>query len=204
MATTTESTRGTSTWFLRKFANGFKAGLSFGRDDPNSNAQADSTNPIEGDNGTRKITRTSPCTGLQEEVELPISPGRQQIAKSANPQLQSPFFTGLPSEIRILILGEMFRGGGHIPGIHIDQYGKYPCTLNTDQAARRDELLDVLWEEQRLIRKSDVLFAGEQVEELQVAMHWECAQPWVVAGRTGRKPVKWMPFLPVLLTCKRL
>ena len=134
----------------------------------------------------------------------------EQLSSSADEQLSSLFFTTLPMEVRGLIYTEFWRTSGlrqHITSssrhsshgaiVHspclIDEttpderYAKYLLSAS-DSKERRD------WQ---LHLKSDW------------TIHWRCGQN--LHDRQGdlhdrRKPGHWIsrPFLPVLLTCKRL
>lgn len=157
-----------------------------------------------------------------------LRPDRPSLEASADPQERSRFFTVLPAEVRRLVYAFMWRMGGHIYGIHVlhepdrGAIRSAPCSLGPGHfgaAADANAELDALFagkgvgEEARL---RGVRLRGERLQALVERLgrtHLECHDDGVYGPRNaarfrtgeGVDPLAlWSPFLPVLLTCKRM
>lgn len=157
--------------------------------------------------------------GLPFEDTGKMARRRERLAETTLPQDQSPFFNKLPGEVRTQIYSHMWRTGGYSGGVHIelgDAWGSshsvwsYPCVVDAHCSAERNEKLDQLWErhqqdvESGARRKSDIMMLDKSFPKLHAVQHWECYEPKRIEELTGRRLKRWAPFLPVLLTCKRL
>ena len=138
-----------------------------------------------------------------------------RMASTADIQQQSSFFR-LPWEIRIQIYALMWRTGDYHHGVHVNQQGPsvgqlgiYPCFAPT-QPNERNSALDELWEEHkqevRLGRrqKADILLDDSSGARFPAANHAECFEAGKIHALIGKRASDRAPFLPVLLTCKRL
>lgn len=155
-----------------------------------------------------------------------LYPDRASLAASADPQENSPFFAALPAEVRHLIYASMWRTGAHVHGIHVecdrwaDRLASAPCVLGHEEmwgaAAGVNAELDVLFAARGVdgTGRGGVEVSREQLGELAERVertHGACDDDGVDGARnaarfrTGADPlVLWSPFLPVLLTCKRV
>lgn len=180
--------------------------------------------------GTRRSPARVPDVHLTLYPQGPQPyPDRASLAATADAQQGSALLTALPAEIRRLVYGFMWRTGGHLHGIHFwyDSSAGFnrsgPCGLGhgvgTWGAAGVNALLDAVCAERGLDeagRLRGVELPEEYVEALadRVARnHWECDDDRVDGARNaarfrtgkGVDPLAlWWPFLPVLLTCKRV
>lgn len=167
----------------------------------------------------------APGTHLSLRSQAPhLYPDRASLASSANPQSHSLLFTTLPAELRQLIYAAMWRTAGHVHGIHIehdrweDRLTSEPCVLDYEKS----------WAAEGVNAELDAEFAARGVEkgrgEIRVAKerwwemearatrtHLQCGDDRVYGRRnaarfrTGADPLAlWSPFLPVLLTCKKV
>lgn len=159
-------------------------------------------------------------------------PDHASFEASADPQDSSPLFTVLPLEVRELVYAYMFQTGGHLHGIHMLQDGRGgpittgPCSLHRGYfrtAAEVNDEMEALLagaseeERERMMGlHAGTNSKGERAWELVDGMgrtHLECHDDDVHGPRNAARfrtaehadPLAlWSPFLPVLLTCKRL
>ncbi|SPO02534.1 uncharacterized protein DNG_05207 [Cephalotrichum gorgonifer] len=151
-----------------------------------------------------------------------LFPDRASLSSSAHPQRQSPLFAALPAEIRRLIYGFMWRTGGHEHGIHLwyDRAKGYlvnePCMLAPAEglgaAAEANRELD---EQFRRLEAPNIALRDPDgrwgaLEKRARRNHRLCQDEDVYGPRNAARwrgqdsAVIWVPFLPVLLTCKKV
>lgn len=145
-----------------------------------------------------------------------LFPSRASLAASADPQHGSALFTTLLAEVRRVIYAFAWRTGGHSHGIHVQfdsstgYVRSFPCSLGHEES----------WVSTALDAEPNeglgraVQFSGSEWRVLRnraERTHDSCDDDDVdgprnaARWRTGGDALAlWSPFLPVLLTCKRL
>jgi hypothetical protein len=127
-----------------------------------------------------------------------VSPDHAAFAATANGQINSPFFTLLPPEIRQLIYIEFWRNDR--PG-SLRQH----ITWKNGLVIRVPCITDPLAKDVRYTRlKNSVLGSDERSVwshrlSTKWALHWTCEE-----AHLARTTAPKSSFLPVLLSCKRM
>ncbi|MBE3041292.1 hypothetical protein IMZ48_01640 [Candidatus Bathyarchaeota archaeon] len=173
----------------------------------------------------------STLTGDESEYNTPaLYSDRASFAASEDPQKSSLLLAAMPPEVRRLIYGFMWLTGPHVYGIHLslnkkgDRMENRPCLLGYEESwvmAGANAKLDAtstargaeggqrvglvsqkqyeLWVE-RTGKKTHLEYPGDGVGGARNAARYKTgADPRVLWS-----PVLWSPFLPVLLTCKKV
>lgn len=145
-----------------------------------------------------------------------LFPSRPSMTASADPQNGSALFTTLPAEIRRIIYAFAWRTGGHTHGIHVQfkfstgHVRSFPCSLGYEESW----VVTGLDPELNGGAGRAVQFSGSEWRHLRNrAERWHsgCDDDDVDGPRNtarwrvgGDALALWSPFLPVLLTCKRV
>ena len=140
-----------------------------------------------------------PPSGLpRRKLSAFIRPNKQALAQTADPQAQSLFFSRLPAEIRIMIYVEMWRTAGslrhHIVGCPRVKPPWQAIHAVCLTGGSTKDIRDARFRESRGRKREncwDRLRSGW-------VLHWLCEE---TAARQRRS---WSPFLPVLLTSRRM
>jgi len=127
-----------------------------------------------------------------------VFPDRASLAATADDQLDAPFFSRLPIEIRRLIYIESWRtsGGGEL---------RQHVTRKNDQWLHVACITDPHAEDIRMTNYANAGFGSvEKATWLQRlstewCIHWACEE-----AHLARRDVQRSSFLPVLLSCKRM
>lgn len=163
---------------------------------------------------SREYTCRDPGVHQSLRSQAPrLFPSRASLAASADRQHGSALFTSLPAEVRRVIYAFMWRTGGHSHGIHVQSdsstgnVGSFPCSLGDEESwvmtgldaepnGRPGGLSGSEWSvlRDRAERTHDSC-DDDDVDGPRNTARW----------RTGGDALAlWSPFLPVLLTCKRV
>lgn len=178
-----------------------------------STAPKEDAHQAHGYRRSREYTCRDPGVHQSLRSQAPhLFPSRSSLADSADPQHGSALFTTLPAEIRRVIYAFAWRTGGHTHGVHVQfnlatgYVESCPCALGHEES----------WVATGLdaVRGRGVQFSGSEWRVLRdraERRHDSCDDDDVdgprnaARWRTGGDALAlWSPFLPVLLTCKRV
>ena len=125
-------------------------------------------------------------------------PNKRALAKTAAPQAQSLFFSRLPAEIRTMIYVEMWRTAGSLRHHIVDS----PQAQRSYQSLRTLCVTGGSTEDIRYTRFRET--RGRERERWWDRLRSEWALHWICQEAATRRRRSWTPFLPVLLTSRRM
>jgi hypothetical protein len=157
-----------------------------------------------------------PDEGLGHEPPNVIYPNREAIESSAEDQIQSLFFTKTPIEIRNMIYRELWRNSGlsqhifrrqRVYGNMKSRFTHSPCVTQFNVEDQRQKELQKLSIEFDLPPSDGGIRNSQWGRRCHSSWynHWCCLENHINETTGGRaKQHRVEPFLPMLLTCKKM
>ena len=119
-------------------------------------------------------------------------------------QLVSPFFGRIPLEIRDMIYSELWTTSG--PRQHVfsrnGRLAHCPCLLTEGKDDKKDDEFEEVWQNRRRSRTGSIMVDEKWASRFSSSWndHWICEEEMLSDAKRGSRA----PFLPALLTCKRM
>lgn len=138
----------------------------------------------------------------QERTPLPEPIPAEQLAETAQDQFQSDFFGKLPLEIRRQIYEELWRTTSEDQHIfhHQGRLCRCACITDHDAEDERDDIVEGFRQAKAL---TNATYFSDPALHRQLSSswtkHWKCEEHLDKHG--ANEP---SPFLPALMTCKRM